>query len=112
MRHDLCILAALVSAATASAQSPRDWSAVEATLGRKGAPQAGGVMRFNFPRSDLTVIAKGITLKPAFALGGWVAFKESKDGQVVAMGDLVLTDDEVPAVMRALQAGGIEQSAL
>ena len=30
----------------------------------------------------------------------------------MAMGDLVLTDDEVNTVMRALQAGGVEQTAL
>ena len=52
------------------------------------------------------------TLKPALALGGWVAFKETGTGQSMAMGDLVLTEDEVVPSMRALQAGGVEQTAL
>ena len=89
-----------------------DWSGVEQTLGRKGTPNPGGVMKFSFPRSDLAVTIGGVTLKPALALGGWVAFKEISTGQAMAMGDLVLTEDEVSPVMASLQAGGIEQTAL
>jgi len=74
--------------------------------------QPGNVIKFSFPRSDLTVIVGGVTLKPALALGGWVAFKEAAGGQAMAMGDLVLTEDEVSPVMRALQTGGVEQTAV
>lgn len=104
-----------VSAASAIAQPPAAttaWTAVEDALGRKGAMQPGNVIKFAFPRSDLTVIVAGVTLKPALALGGWVAFKELANGQAMAMGDLVLTEDEVSPVMRALQDGGVEQTAL
>jgi Domain of Unknown Function (DUF1259) len=89
-----------------------DWSGVEQALGRKGTPNPGGVIKFSFPRSDLSVTIGGVTLKPALALGGWVAFKETSAGQAMAMGDLVLTQDEVSPVMAALQAGGVEQTAL
>lgn len=89
-----------------------DWSGVEQTIGRKGTPNPGGVMKFSFPRGDLSVTIGGVTLKPALALGGWVAFKETSKGQAMAMGDLVLTEDEVSPVMAALQAGGVEQTAL
>src|ERR1043165_2899528 len=51
-----------------------DWAAVDQALGRKGTQQPGGVMRYSFPRSDLHVTADGVQLKPAFALGGWIAF--------------------------------------
>jgi len=88
-----------------------DWSAVNKTLGRKGAQQPGGVMKYSFPRSDLQVTANGIRIKPALALGGWVAFHEV-GGQAMMMGDLVLTENEVGPVMRALQEGGVEQTAL
>lgn len=74
--------------------------------------QPGGVIKFAFPRSDLSVIVNGVTLKPALALGGWVAFREIGKGQAMAMGDLVLTEDEVSPVMRVLQAGGVDQTAL
>ncbi|HEY6219582.1 MAG TPA: DUF1259 domain-containing protein, partial [Gemmatimonadaceae bacterium] len=89
-----------------------DWANVEAALGRTGAMNPGGIIKFSFPRSDLTVTAGGVTLKPALALGSWVAFKRTADGQSLAMGDLVLLDAEVGAVMKALQAGGVEQTAL
>ena len=69
-------------------------------------------MRFSFPRSDLTVVADGVTLKPALALGSWVAFKPMGAHDAMAMGDLVLLESEVAPVMRALQAGGVEQTAL
>src|SRR6266513_998462 len=92
--------------------APAAWASVEAALGRKGAMQPGNVIKFSFPRSDLSVNVRGVALKPALALGGWVAFKEVGAGQAMAMGDLVLTGDEVGPVMRALQAGGVEQTAL
>jgi hypothetical protein len=55
-----------------------------------------------------------VEIKPALALGSWVAFKQmgSSDGAAMVMGDLVLTEAEVPAVVAALQAGGIEPTAL
>jgi hypothetical protein len=105
-------IACLFAAAPAIAQKPANWTPVEEALGRKGAMQPGDVIKFSFPRSDLTVTVGGVTLKPALALGGWVAFKEVGEGQAMAMGDLVLTDDEVPSVMSALQSGGVEQTAV
>jgi len=94
------------------AQATADWSATDRALGRAGADQPGGVHKFSFPRSDLRVAIGDVTLKPALALGSWVAFKRTADGQSMAMGDLVLTTDEVATVMTKLQQGGVEQSAL
>src|SRR4051812_46640534 len=51
-----------------------DWTAVDQALGRNGAMQPGDVMRYSFPRSDLQVTVAGVTVKPALALGSWVAF--------------------------------------
>jgi hypothetical protein len=87
-----------------------DWEKVDATFGRKAAVTAD-VHRYGFPRSDLTVKLDGITLKPALALGGWVAFKPMGD-QVMVMGDLVLLDTEVSKVMSALIENGIVITAL
>jgi hypothetical protein len=98
--------------APASAAQPQvDWSAVETAIGRPGASQSGDVYRFSFPRSDMQVTAAGVKLRPALALGGWVAMK-SAPGGVVAMGDLVLTESEVGAVVSRLQEGGVEQTAV
>jgi hypothetical protein len=100
----------VVSSAALHAQA--DWSAIDRALGRAGADQPGNVHKFSFPRSDLRVAIGDVTLKPALALGSWVAFKRTTDGQSMAMGDLVLTADEVAPVMAKLQQGGVEQSAL
>src|SRR3546814_19828625 len=64
------------------------------------------------PRSDLHVVLDGVTLKPALALGSWLAFMHHGEGQVMVMGDIVLTDTEVNPVMAKLIAGGIEITAL
>jgi uncharacterized protein DUF1259 len=107
------LLALVVSAPGSRAQqSTIQWSAVEDAFGRKAVPQAADVMRFNFPRTDLAVRVGDVALKPAFALGSWIAFLPTGAGKAVAMGDLVLLDGEVGPVMAALQAGGVEQTAV
>ena len=115
------VFAVAITAAGALAQakaparqsgSNENWSAVEQTLGRKGATNPGGVMKFGFPRSDLQVMVGDVQLKPALALGGWVAFKPLSGGRAMALGDLVLTTDEVGPVMQRLQEGGISQTAV
>jgi hypothetical protein len=103
-------MAALTSAAAAQQPAAIDWHAIESTLGRAGLPQPAGVMRFNFPRSDLDVHIGDVKIVPALALGGWVAFMPAGTN-VIAMGDLVLTIPEVAAVSKALQQGGVEITA-
>ena len=88
-----------------------DWKPVEQALGKAGAMQPGDVYKVSFPRSDLKVTAAGVELKPALALGTWVAFKRMGDMTLV-MGDLVLTENEVSPVLTALQKGGVEPTAL
>jgi uncharacterized protein DUF1259 len=88
-----------------------DWKAVDSAVGRPAVVQPGDVHRFNFPRSDLHVTAAGVQVKPALALGGWVAMKAASGG-VIATGDLVLTEDEVNPVIITLQRGGVEQTAI
>ena len=111
LRFTVAAVAVSLTVAALPAQQS-SWSAVESAMGRGAVMQPGDIARFNFPRSDLTVTVDGVTLKPALALGGWIAFKQMGKGEAMAMGDLVLLDAEVPAVMAALQAGGVEQSAL
>ena len=88
-----------------------DWNAVAQALGKAGAMQPGDVYKVSLPRSDLQVTAGGVQIKPALALGSWVAFKKAGDMTMV-MGDLVLTEDEVTPVMTKLQSEGIQQTAL
>ncbi len=99
-------------AAKKPAASRTDWKDVEQAIGRAGYVLPGEVYKVSFPRSDLSVTLDGVAIKPALALGSWAAFKEIGGGHVMTMGDLVLLDSEVSAVIDALQKGGIEQTAL
>ena len=94
------------------AQSPQtNWAAVDQALGRAGMTQPDGVRRYGFPRSDLKVSLDGVQIKPALALGSWLAFQPTGAKSVV-MGDVVLTPDEVNPVMSALLDGGIQVTAV
>ena len=105
-------LVALVAGAPGLAVAADDWQAqVGEAPGKTGATAPGGVYRVGLPRTDLKVTLDGVELKPGFALGGWLAFEKMGD-QGMAMGDLVLTMDEVAPVMTKLAAGGIEVTAL
>ena len=80
-------------------------------LGKQGSEMPGGVYRVGLPRTDLKVTLDGVEIKPGLALGSWLAFKPM--GQdVMVMGDLVLTDEEVNPVMKRLGEGGIDITAL
>ncbi|MGI8402383.1 MAG: DUF1259 domain-containing protein [Gemmatimonadaceae bacterium] len=107
-------LALALAASPAEAQKPfpaATRAAIEDALGRKGTPNPGGVVKFGFPRVDLQVVLSGVTLKPALALGSWVAFQRISDHAMV-MGDLVMLSSEVESVMASLQQNGVEQTAL
>src|SRR5438477_2936031 len=87
-----------------------DWQKVDDAFGRKPAV-SGDVHRYGFPRTDLTVTLDGVTIKPALALGGWVAFKPMH-GEAMVMGDLVLLETEVNPVMLKLIESGLEVTAV
>jgi hypothetical protein len=70
------------------------------------------VLKFAFPRGDMSVTVQGVAVKPGFALGSWLAFADMASGGAMVMGDLVLAESEVEPVMLALQTGGVEQTAL
>lgn len=101
----------LMASPFAAEAQPTSWSGVDQVLGRTGTTQSDGVRRYGFPRSDLHVVLDGVTLKPALALGGWLAFQPMANGATV-MGDLVLTPEEVNPVMSALLKGGIQVTAV
>ena len=94
------------------ATTEADWKPVTDTLARTGKFGDGNtVYRIPLPRGDLHVTSYGVAIKPGLSLGGYVAFAKYHDG-VMLMGDLVVTEAELPKVTDALQAHGIEQTAL
>jgi hypothetical protein len=96
---------------SAQQETQPDWKPVAQALGKAGSMQLGDVYKVSFPRSVLKVTAAGVELKPALALGTWVAFKRMGDISLV-MGDLVLTESEVTPVLTKLQQGVVETTAL
>src|SRR5260221_509836 len=110
-RRSMILLSCAILGAPAQA-ADIDWNKVATTFGRPlPATAAGGVLRFGLPRSDLKVVVDGVTIKPAFALGGWIAFAPMGDA-AMAMGDLVLTQEEINPVMKRLADGGFEITAV
>jgi hypothetical protein len=87
-----------------------DWKKVDAALG-KTAAVSGEVHRYGIPRSDLHVTLDGVAIKPALALGGWVAFAPMH-GEAMVMGDLVLLETEITPVMTKLLEGGLDITAI
>jgi hypothetical protein len=90
---------------------PDLWKPVEAAFGRSGTMQPDGAYKFSMPRGDLHVTAGGVAVKPGFALGSWAAFDKLGPNSM-AMGDLVLTEDEVTPVVTKLEQSGIEVTAI
>ena len=92
--------------------SDADWTSVTDALGRTGKfGDSNTVYRIPLVRSDLQVVTVGVPIKPGLSLGGYVAFAKYDDATMV-MGDLVVTEAELPKVTDALQSHGIEQTAL
>ena len=113
LKHAILALgvALVVSWTTPAWSADPDWKAVEAALGKSGQLQPGDVFRIGMPRTDLAVTVKGVPVKAGFALGSYAAFRQV-GAHAMVMGDLVLLDQEIPAVMSGLFAGGLEVTAV
>ncbi len=92
----------------------RDWRRVARAIGpgHPGTLTNHRVWRFPLPRRDLKVVSHGVHIAWSLALSGDAAFARYCDGSTMLMGDMVLTDRELPRVTDALQRVGIHQTAL
>jgi hypothetical protein len=106
----LLTLVATLSIPTLLNAAEIDWKKVDAALG-KTAAVSGEVHRYGLPRSDLHVTLDGVAIKPALALGGWIAFAPMH-GEAMVMGDLVLLESEITPVMTKLLDGGLDITAV
>ena len=109
-RSMVIVGAIFASTSMASAQAI-DWQKIDDAFGRKPAAVAGDVHRYGFPRTDLNVTLDGVAIKPALALGGWVAFKPM-GSEAMVMGDLVLLETEINPVMAKMIENGFEITAV
>jgi uncharacterized protein DUF1259 len=113
MRTILSLMVSIFAASfsTVATSQEIDWQKVDDAFGRKPAAVSGDVHRYGFPRTDLAVTLDGVAIKPALALGGWIALKPAHGGAMV-MGDLVLLETEINPVMLRLIEGGLEITAV
>lgn len=113
MRHIHALTAAsiLLATMTSARAAEMDWSKIDQALGKTGTAQPGEVHKYALPRSDLHVTLDGVEIKPALALGGWLAFK-SMGEKTMVMGDLVMAENEINPVMAKLLANGISVTAV
>ena len=100
-----------------------DWSSVETVFGKKGTVQ-DNVFKVSYPRSDLKIKVGDLPVSPGFALGSWIGFinmakgmnmqdhEANMNSQAMMMGDLVLLDTEVPAVLKKLVAVNLKVTAI
>jgi Domain of Unknown Function (DUF1259) len=88
------------------ATTEADWSGVAQALGRPG-KLTDTVYRVALPRSDLNVVSQGVSIKPGLSLGGYAVFTRYADATML-MGDLVVTEAELPRVTDALLANRID----
>lgn len=85
---------------------PPEVQKIEQIIGIKGDWfDQESVFKISSPRTDLIVQVDGWKLPPFMGLSSWVSFS-FKEENVIAMGDLVLFEDEVnPAIDVALEKG-------
>src|SRR5512138_3355267 len=104
------IFAAWLLSASAAISQPYDWSGVESAFGKKGTVQ-DNIFKITFPRYDLVVKVGDFTVSPAMGLSTWVGLMNMGD-HTVMMGDMVVSDQEVPAVLSKMVAEGLTVTAL
>ncbi|MBI3416551.1 MAG: DUF1259 domain-containing protein [Verrucomicrobia bacterium] len=90
-----------------------DTNRISQVTGLAGAWSAGeGVFKVTAPRNDVPVTVDGWRMPPFMGLTSWAGFVSGKKEEAMVMGDLVLFQDEVNAVMSVLLDGGLKVTAL
>ena len=116
MQSRLCVALTLVlcfiCCRITLAEEKLDTAKIEQLTGAKGKmDDKEGVFKVSVPRADLKVTSAGVKMTPPLGLTSWAAFKSMGDHTVV-MGDTVMTEDQVNAVMSAALDNGLEVTAL
>jgi hypothetical protein len=108
------VLLALTSLSLASAADfSLDANKIDQVTGLKGKFNAEeAVYKVSSPRADIKISVDNWQMPPFMGLTAWAAFTAGKEKDAMVMGDLVLMQDEVSAVMRAALDNGIQVTAL
>jgi hypothetical protein len=109
----MTVLIGAVALGAAAVAAEPDWSAVDKVFGSTGKALPGGVWRWGWPRTDMSVTISGVKVEAGLALGAWAGFLRTGRGEeVMTMGDFVLLDPEVNPVVSALEGNGLEVTAI
>ncbi|HEX5387902.1 MAG TPA: DUF1259 domain-containing protein [Gemmatimonadales bacterium] len=92
----------------AGARDPR-WAPIRKVFGQGEAE--GPYFRVNLPRSDLHVSIGGDALDPDFEFTSYIGFMPAGRG-VLAMGESILLEDEVPAVLAEARRQHVDVTAV
>jgi hypothetical protein len=87
-----------------------DTAALTKIIGAAG-EQNGAVYKITLGRSDLAVKEMGATINARMGLNTWAAFY-GNDADAVVAGDVAMLGSEVPAVLKALRANGVDVVAI
>lgn len=87
-----------------------DTKQLDTLLGYHGKAN-NGVYQYSIPRAE-TITDGGVTIPPAMGVATVINFQSTGQGKAAITGDFVLLGKEVPAVMQALHAQGIDVTAL
>jgi hypothetical protein len=122
MRRDLCtgfiillLLACGTVAACANGSADQDntgnfWAPVEKALGTNGEHHPDGSITLDVPR-NLSVSLNGIRLASGSDLSHEIRMQRAGN-KTIAVGELVLKEDEIGSVTQRLRATGISETAL
>jgi hypothetical protein len=94
----------------ASSTDPR-WTAIGKVFGWTGEID-DGYFRLSFPRTDLQVRIGNDLLSPRFEFTGYFGFVPIGRGDVMAMGEVILRDDETLNALTEARRQGVRVSAL
>src|SRR4029079_18102313 len=98
---------------TKAAEKSLDTAKIDELTGLKGKlNEQEGVYKVSLPRTDVRVTVDQWQMPPFMGLTSWAAFKSGMGQEAMVIGDLVLLQDEVNAVMSAALGKGLQVTAL
>jgi hypothetical protein len=110
----VAVTAAPASAAQETTRSDASknarWAAIHRVFGQ--GEMEDGYFRINLPRTDLHVSIGRDTLSPEFEFRSYVGFVPIGTRDVLAMGEVVLLESELPVVLAEAQRQGVRVTAV
>jgi hypothetical protein len=82
-------------------------SEINAVFGVDGTPQPGGVLLFDFGRSDIGWTILGISVEPDWGFDSEITFQPLCDSKAIVKWEFCLLDKEVNPVWNALRTGNL-----